>query len=174
MKYLSYKIYLIIVLVFVSISCQDLGKEELAKGDVIDAEILEESVEDVSIKPVKAEGGDYKLSIQFNPSVKNFTMPDVLVPCGTQNDKLVSISSKGEVLYSGITGSSRIEKLYLDAVGEKPKNIMQGPYADCSVSFTEPGEYDENCGETCSETSLLGGDTWFCVCVTDCRIGWQW
>lgn len=173
MKYLSHNIFLVIALVLLSFSCQDL-KNQTVEKDLVDAETLEEKVEDVSIKPVEGEKGQFKLSIKFNSALKNVNMPDALVLCGSTNEKLTPVSRDGEVNYAGITSSSLIEQLYNNAVGNKPIDMVQGPYADCSVSFTSPGEYDANCGETCSDTSLLGGDTWFCVCVTDCRIGWQW
>lgn len=41
---------------------------------------------------------------------------------------------------------------------------------ECEIEFVEPGGTCSGTGETCPTQSALGGETWFCVCVFDCKV----
>ena len=41
---------------------------------------------------------------------------------------------------------------------------------ECEIEFVPPGGTCSLTGETCSAESMLGGETWFCICIGDCTI----
>lgn len=43
------------------------------------------------------------------------------------------------------------------------------PEVSCTLDVVSPGHECEGHGE-CPEESILGGDTWFCVCVSECEV----
>ena len=56
--------------------------------------------------------------------------------------------------------------------GIAPSEDAQSKVVSCEAAFVTPGEQCMDYGE-CPDESLLGGDTWFCVCVDfqDCEVG---
>lgn len=68
-------------------------------------------------------------------------------------------SGDGEAVYSTPVSNAILKKLNVDNPNSKT----------CTIKFAAVGEECGNWGE-CPEESLLGGETWFCACVTKCEV----
>lgn len=163
------------VIIISLISCDSFVNKEEPAQDFIDVQTLEKSVEEISIEPTDPYNldGSYDISISFDESIRNKKMPDGFVIQGISDAQLIHRNKEENVLFSGTSNSEKIKKMYINSISDNIKSSpdrLQGLSFECNVSFTSPGEYDENCDDTCSETSLFGGSTWFCVCFYECKV----
>jgi len=168
------KLVIVICLMIVSVvSCDNLANDSV-ENPLIEAEIFEKNIEGITIEPEdeKNLNGSYNVAINLSKEISGKNLPDHLRFMGMDGVELSQKVSGDNISYSAKISNSKIRKGY-----EKRKNAMSSDpevSIGCSISVTTPGEYDENCEEECSEESLLGGDTWFCVCFYDCEFEITW
>ncbi len=57
--------------------------------------------------------------------------------------------------------------------GGSPSLVQNGRgfWFKCSFDISLRGE--QCMGNTCPDRSLLGGRTWFCICTSNCEVGWN-
>lgn len=166
---------LAVTFVLCLISCETSELSGDNSKDLIDAATLSEHIKDVIIEPVTEDlEGDYKISLRFKESLETERMPDVFKLCGFSGVEPLSKSADQSFLYTSITSNERIKKMYVESIDKIDQvSKVKGFEIGCKVSITSPGQYDKNCRQNCSDESLLGGSTWFCVCVYECEIGWK-
>jgi hypothetical protein len=159
---------LIALVFFVTLACQPQTNID---SIIVEKQSLENSFISTEIEPLDENDleGDYSITIKFDKESDSNFYPSTLSICAI-NENATKRIQNDIVVYELITDNVTVKEQYQIALNERDSKRKQPPgfSIGCSVSFTTPGEFDENCGETCSDTSLLGGDTWFCVCLYDC------
>lgn len=160
-----------LLILFLLISCTYNEAETEEKQ--YDLELIRNSVEDVQIKPVNELNldGDYQLLISLNKDLMEEELPSAFKVCLLEGE-VIQKSSRN--IYSLTTKNIRLREMYKKEQHQKKLSephlkALPGVEFGCEISFSRPGEKDENCNdEECSETSMLGGETLFCVCIYDC------
>ena len=164
----NYYLNSITILLFVTLACQPQTNIESIQ---VEKQSLENSFLSTEIEPLDENDleGEYSITIKFDKESNSNLYPTSLSICAI-NEIATKRIQNDIVVYELITDNVIVKEQYRIALNERDSKQKQLPgfSIGCSVSFTTPGEFDENCGETCSDTSLLGGDTWFCVCLYDC------
>lgn len=129
---------------------------------------LEDAVEGVSIK--RLSENSYELSLSFREDLDGVSMPDSILVNGF-DDRNILNKTDNKLIYNSKVKGGNFKKAYEKTIDKNTVNsrAKEDVSVGCDVSFTKPGEYDSNCGDTCSE-SLLGADALFCVCAYDCRV----
>lgn len=172
MKAHKYKIICsTIALVLMVISCTSTNSNE--EVSLIEPIKLQENLGGVSLSPVDPENldGKFKISVDFEKIEGSGSLPSGLRLCGVDDSPILTRESGVRLSYSAILDSKIAKSMYLKSISSSTTGISKAKEKvkiGCSFSFTKPGEYDENCDETCSETSMLGGETIFCICLYDC------
>lgn len=161
------KITLFIIILFINGCVENSNTNNNIDLQNINTELFEKNIVDFSITPISINSGveTFEVSVNISEEYPMDKLPDKISICNSNGEVLTLKSTKENgIQYSTILSNDKVKKAYHDLELSKKK----GPKIGCSFSVTKPGEFDENCDETCSETSLLGGETIFCVCFYDC------
>lgn len=168
------KIYIIsLITCMILINTMNCNNYEFGQSiEQYDLKLIKESIEQVEIIPVEESNldGEYQVLITFNEKISNEELPKAFGVCGLDGEIAYKRSDR---LFALTTNNQKIRNMYKEGLTTS-KEKMPGGSIGCSISFTKPGEKDENCGETCSETALLGGETLFCICIYDCEFEFNW
>jgi hypothetical protein len=166
-----------IVLLVFSISCDN---EKYKSENLLE---LDEDLEIVDFEFILKEDG--MISGRFNRGdVLNYDLDlTVRSSSGTYPDgflfrdaRLLPVNDRNrdfrryttiEPISVGIEEISNIDQFQGDEW--KDRIDLDGISFDCKVSFPKPGELCKN-GQICPEKSIIGGRTWICLCVYDCRV----
>lgn len=158
---------------FLTLACQPQTNIDSIQ---LEKQSLENNFISTEIEPLNENDldGEYLITMKFDNNSNSELFPSAISLCQI-NEVALKITRDDAILYELITNNELIKENYKSALAEKEsKQKLPGFSFECSISFTTPGEYDENCDETCNETSFLGGDTWFCVCLYDCGFEFDW
>lgn len=172
MKTKKYKILCTsLTLVLLIISCTSTNSNE--EVSLIEPSTLQQHLGDVSLSPVDPDDldGNFKVSVDFEKIEGSEVLPEGLRLCGIQGSPLLTRDVGVKLSYSGVLESKIAKSMYLKSLTSNTIGVSKSKEKvkiGCSFSITKPGEYDENCDDTCSETSMLGGETIFCICLYDC------